>query len=99
MKVGYERDRPDDMMTPAMNTLKRSQSVDGQHSTRVGDRATEDAGMWCGECIKSVQNIKKITSAMKMVCRVKMGKKAQVSQAALPDLPITFMKLFGEVPV
>lgn len=47
--------------------------------------------------IKSVQNIKKITSAMKMVAASKM-KKAQVAQAASKGLPITFMKLFGEQP-
>ena len=45
--------------------------------------------------IKSVQNIKKITSAMKMVAASKM-RKAQAAQEQAVGMPTTFMKLFGE---
>jgi ATP synthase len=45
--------------------------------------------------IKSVQNIKKITSAMKMVAASKM-RKAQAAQQQAVGMPTTFMKLFGE---
>lgn len=45
--------------------------------------------------IKSVQNIKKITSAMKMVAASKM-RKAQAAQEQSVGMPTTFLKLFGE---
>ena len=45
--------------------------------------------------IKSVQNIKKITSAMKMVAASKM-RKAQAAQVQSVGMPTTFLKLFGE---
>lgn len=45
--------------------------------------------------IKSVQNIKKITSAMKMVAASKM-KKAQTQQEQAVGVPKPFLKLFGE---
>jgi F0F1-type ATP synthase gamma subunit len=45
--------------------------------------------------IKSVQNIKKITSAMKMVAASKM-RKAQNAQEQSVGMPVTFLKLFGE---
>ena len=45
--------------------------------------------------IKSVQNIKKITSAMKMVAASKM-RKAQAAQEQAVGMPTTFLKLFGE---
>lgn len=40
-------------------------------------------------------NIKKITSAMKMVAASKM-RKAQASQVQAQGLPIPFLKMFGE---
>nr|BAU68121.1 mitochondrial ATP synthase gamma subunit [Ulva compressa] len=45
--------------------------------------------------IKSVQNIKKITSAMKMVAASKM-KRAQAQQEQAVGVPKPFLKLFGE---
>eukprot|EP00892_Ulva_mutabilis_P010457 jgi/Ulvmu1/7784/UM004_0013.1 len=45
--------------------------------------------------IKSVQNIKKITSAMKMVAASKM-RRAQTQQEQAIGLPKPFLKLFGE---
>jgi ATP synthase len=45
--------------------------------------------------IKSVANIKKITSAMKMVAASKM-RRAQAAQIESKGLPATFLKLFGE---
>jgi hypothetical protein len=45
--------------------------------------------------IKSVQNIKKITSAMKMVAASKM-RRAQTAQEQAKAMPIAFLKLFGE---
>jgi hypothetical protein len=45
--------------------------------------------------IKSVQNIKKITSAMKMVAASKM-RKAQAAQMQALGMPTMFLKLFGE---
>jgi hypothetical protein len=42
-----------------------------------------------------VQNIKKITSAMKMVAASKM-RKAQAAQEQCMGMPVSFLKLFGE---
>lgn len=47
--------------------------------------------------IKSVQNIKKITSAMKMVAASKM-RKAQSACEQARGLPVMFLKLFGDLP-